>query len=289
MKLEYVLNENDEGKSINQILKEQFNFSSRLYSKLIKEKRIYKNNEQIDTRNIVIKGDKIIVDLEYEEDNTNIISKNMKLDIIYEDDGMLILNKPAGVAVHPSFFHYEDSLSSGVKFYIETIEEKKRIRPVSRLDLNTSGIIIIDQNQYLQECLIRQMRKKEFTKEYIACVRGKLLQKKGKINAPIARKKDSIIERCVSVEGQNAETEYEVLEEREQYSIVKCKLLTGRTHQIRVHFAYIGHSLLGDTLYGEDSDLIGRQALHCYKISFVHPITKRKIVIKSDLPSDFPG
>ena len=123
-----------------------------------------------------------------------------------------------------------------------------------------------------------------FFKEYLALAEGHFENKKGVINAPIARKENSIIERCISLDGQKSITEYEVLEEYENCSLVKCHLLTGRTHQIRVHMAYVGHPLVGDTLYGHKSDIINRQALHSSKVSFLHPVTKKPIEILSSLP-----
>ena len=211
----------------------------------------------------------------------------MDLDIVFEDDGILVINKPAGIAVHPSILHYEDSLASGVKYYLENSGIYKKIRPVNRLDLNTSGLIVFAKNEYIQESLIRQMKNNDFTKEYLAIVTGTIENRKGKIDAPISRKENSIIERCVSEKGQRAITEYEVIKNSREMSLVKCKLLTGRTHQIRVHMAYIGHSLLGDTLYGKESPLIKRQALHCYKIAFIHPISHKKIELKIDMPKEF--
>lgn len=245
------------------------------------------NNVCIDTRKTARQGDKLEINLEYDEDNSNIVSKKMDLKIIYEDEAFLILDKPAGIAVHPSILHYENSLASGVKYYFETIGIHKKIRPVNRLDLNTSGLIIFAKNEYVQECLIKQMKNEEFEKQYVAIVEGVLENKKGIINAPIARKETSIIERCVSDDGQEAVTEYEVLKENDKYSLIRCKLLTGRTHQIRVHMAYIGHPLLGDTLYGNKSDLINRQALHSYMISFIHPITKDRLNFVCEIPKEF--
>ena len=284
MILEHIVK--DENKTINQILQEEFELSNRLFSKLIKNKRITVNGKDVDTRLSANIGEKITIDLNYPEDNSNIISKKMNLDIVYEDDGLLILNKPAGIAVHPSIQHYENSLASGVKYYFESIGIHKKIRPVNRLDLNTSGLIIFAKNEYIQEVLIRQMERGTFSKEYIAIVAGTLENKKDIINEPIARRENSIIERCVSEFGQKAITEYEVLQKNNMYSIVRCKLITGRTHQIRVHMAYIGHPLLGDTLYGTPSDLMDRQALHCYKIAFIHPVICEKMEFKLELPDD---
>ena len=287
MILKYVMKQEDKNKTINKVLEENFELSNRLFSKLIRNKRVTVNNINIDTRQKVEIGDIIKIDLNYKEDSSNIVSKKMDLDIVFEDDGILVINKPAGIAVHPSILHYEDSLASGVKYYLENSGIYKKIRPVNRLDLNTSGLIVFAKNEYIQESLIRQMKNNDFTKEYLAIVTGTLENKKGKIDAPISRKENSIIERCVSEKGQRAITEYEVIKNSREMSLVKCKLLTGRTHQIRVHMAYIGHSLLGDTLYGKESHLIKRQALHCYKIAFIHPISQKKIELKIDMPKEF--
>lgn len=167
---------------------------------------------------------------------------------------------------------------------------KKKIRPVNRLDLNTSGVIIFAKCEYIQEELSKQMQKNIFKKEYLCIVNGIFPSDKklGTINLPIARKNGSIIERCISEDGQNSITHYEVLKEfkDKNYSLVKCLLETGRTHQIRVHMKELSHPLLGDTLYGTSSNLINRQALHSYLISFIHPVTKKEIKIMAKLPKD---
>ena len=283
MILKIIVNENDSSKTINEIINQKFDLSNRLFNKLIRDKRIFVNDKNMDTRLKVTENDVITIDLNYEEDNSNIVSKQMNLDIVYEDEGMLIINKPSGIAIHPSIRHYEDSIASGIKYYFESIGIHKKIRPVNRLDLNTSGLVIFAKNEFVQENLIKQMQTKTFTKEYLAIVTEILENKTGIIDKPIARKEGSIIERCVSETGQRAITEYEVIREFGNNSLVKCKLLTGRTHQIRVHFADIGHPLLGDSLYGEKSDLIEGQALHCYKLKFLHPVTTKELVIKCDL------
>ncbi len=282
MILEYNVTKKDINKTINQIINEKFDLSNRLFNKLIKNKQIFINNKNVDTRLMPNIEDQIIIDLNYIEDNSNIISKKMNLNILYEDDSMLIINKPSGIAVHPSINHYEDSIASGIKYYFESIGINKKIRPVNRLDLNTSGVIVFAKNEYVQECLIKQMKTNKFIKQYIAVVEGILKNKKGIINKPIARKENSIIERCVSKDGQMAITEYEVIKEYSNNSLVKCKLLTGRTHQIRVHMAYIGHPLLGDSLYGNKSKIIDGQVLHCYRLAFLHPVTRKNIEITSD-------
>ena len=290
MFLKYIVKD-EKYQNINQILKQEFHISARLQHKLIVEKHIFLNGAFIDTRSTVSKNDVITVNLDFEEETQNIVPTKINLDIIYEDEAFLILNKPAGIAVHPSALHYEDTLSNGVKYYFNSIGLKRKIRPVNRLDLNTSGLIIFAKSEYIQECLIQQMATNSFKKEYTAIAVGHFSNSTGIINLPIARKENSIIERCVSVcGGQTAITEYEVLQEikinSECFSIVKCTLPTGRTHQIRVHMSAIGHPLLGDTLYGTSSNLINRQALHSSKISFVHPLTNKTLEFTSDLPND---
>ena len=231
----------------------------------------------------------VTVDLNFEEDNNNIVPIKMDLKIIYEDEALLIIDKPAGIPVHPSILHYTNSLSNGVKYYFDSINLKKKIRPVNRLDRNTSGIVIFAKNQYIQECLIHQMQTKEFKKTYLAVVEGHLKKLNGTIDAPITRKENSIIERCVAENGEKSITHYKVLKQNfeKNYDIGECLLETGRTHQIRVHLSYIGHPLIGDTLYGNNSKYISRQALHAYKVEFIHPITNKLTQFTSDVPKDF--
>ena len=286
MKLEYVVNNLSKYKTIQQVLKEEFLISDRLIIKLKKFKQIYLNNEVAYINQILKINDFISCDLDFEEETKNIIPVKMNLDILYEDEGLLILNKPPFLPIHPSMNHFEDSLSNGVKYYFNSIGLKRKIRPVNRLDKNTSGIVIFAKNEYIQECLIKQMKTNIFEKEYIAVVNGIIDKKYQIIDDPIARKKDSIIERCVSPLGDNAITEVELIKIYKDYSLVKCILKTGRTHQIRVHLSYVGHHILGDDLYGEKSNLINRQALHAYRIKFIHPVTGNKMEFEAKIPKD---
>lgn len=273
--------------NINQILTNELKISSRLLYKLIKNKCIFINDILCDSRDLANIGDLLTINLDYEEDNSNIVPIKMNLDIVFEDDWLLVINKPAGIAVHPSILHYSDSLCNGIRFYFDSIGLKKKIRPVNRLDLNTSGIVVFAKCEYIQECLISQMKDNLFKKEYLAFCEGIFENKSGTIDLPIARKDNSIIERCISENGQPSITHYEVLKEFNNYSLVKCMLETGRTHQIRVHMSAISHPLIGDSLYGSISDFIDRQALHCYKLQFVHPITKMYMDFCGEIPLDF--
>ena len=285
MLLQFIV-QNNNYSNINQILKQELNISSRLLQKLINSKHIYLNNNIVDTRNSVKLNDVISVNLDFDEESENIIPQKMNLNIVYEDDAILIINKPPNIAIHPSILHYNDSLANGVKYYFDEINLHRKIRPVNRLDFNTSGLVLFAKNQYVQECLISQMKNHTFCKEYIAVVSGNFKEKSGIINLPIARKENSIIERCISETGQKAITHYEVLQEFTDISVVKCILETGRTHQIRLHMSAIGHPLIGDSMYGITSNFIDRQALHSSKISFIHPISKEYMSFECSLPED---
>ena len=272
--------------NLKELLKSHFQISDRLLAKLKNAQKIIINGEKVSDRASIKTGDLVEVNLDFLENNSNIVPTKMELDILFEDETMLIINKPAGVPVHPSMDHFEDSLSNGIRFYFDEIGLKRKIRPVNRLDKDTTGIVIFAKNEYVQECLVKQMKKNTFVKEYIAVCSGSFDCKAGTIDAPIARKEDSIIERCVSEAGDKAVTHYEVLKNVNNYSVVKCILETGRTHQIRVHLAHIGHPLLGDTLYGTSSPLIHRQALHAYKVKFIHPISLKSIELTAKIPND---
>lgn len=285
MEINYEIKNNTQ--TINSTLQNELKISSRLLYKLIKLNKIELNHKPCDTRKTGTFGDTITINFDYEEDNSNIIPTKMNLNIIFEDDWLLVVNKPSGIAIHPSVLHYSDSLCNGIKFYFDKIGLKKKIRPVNRLDLNTSGLVVFAKCEYIQECLINQMKNNQFKKEYLAICNGFFDKKSGTINLPIARKENSIIERCISENGQTAITHYEVLKEFDNYSLVKCSLETGRTHQIRIHMSAIGHPLLGDSLYGSISDLINRQALHCFNLQFIHPVYNNDLNFWGDLPNDF--
>lgn len=250
MLLKYIVGDN---KNLRSILKDELNISSRLFNK-IKNKYVFVNGEHAIYYKDLYVNDVVEVDFSYDDDNYNNIVSNsdIKFEIIYEDEWLLIVNKGANLPVHPSLNHYDISLSNGIRAYFDKIGLNKTVRLVNRIDKDTTGLVVIAKCEYIQECLIKQMNDGSFIKEYIAIARG-MVDSSGVIDFPIARKDGSIIERCVDlVRGENAITNYVRLNYNPELdiSLVKCRLLTGRTHQIRVHFAYIGHPLLGDSLYG---------------------------------------
>ena len=252
MLLKYIVGDN---KNLRSVLKDELNISSRLFNK-IKNKYVFVNGEHAIYYKDLNVNDVVEVDFRYDDDYYNNIVSNpdIKFEIVYEDDWLLIVNKGANLPVHPSLNHYDISLSNGIRAYFDKIGLNKTVRLVNRIDKDTTGLVVIAKCEYIQECLIKQMNDDSFIKEYIAIARG-LVDSSGVIDFPIARKDGSIIERCVDlVRGENAITNYVRLKYNPELniSLVKCRLLTGRTHQIRVHFAYIGHPLLGDSLYGLD-------------------------------------
>lgn len=286
MKLTYTIQPNDNFFNVKELLKLKFQISDRLLVKLKKNKKIWLNSTPTFVDSRLKPFDIVEILIDFEEKNENIIPTQMDLNIIYEDEYYIVINKPSGIAIHPSILHYTDSLANGVKFYFEQKNIKKKIRPINRLDKDTSGIVIFAKNEYIQEFLVKEMKKNTFFKEYIAVCEGMFESKIGTINLPIGRKENSIIERCVCSDGDIAITHYNVLKSLKNTSVVHVTLKTGRTHQIRVHLSNIGHPILGDTLYGNPSSVINRQALHAYKVKFIHPITGLNVEYIATIPSD---
>lgn len=285
MKLKYIVKNSDE--SIKQILKNEFNMSDRFILKLKNNKSISLNGFSVPIYHSIFENDILEIIENVEEDSSNIVPNSfLEFKILFEDDFLLVVDKPANMPVHPSILHYEDSLSNGIKFYFDKIGLKKKIRPVNRLDKDTSGIVIFAKNEYIQECLVKEMKQNIFKKKYIAILDGLISDDFGTIKTCIARKSNSIIEREVRNDGDIAISHFKVLKRFNNMTLVEYTLETGRTHQLRVHSKYIGHPIIGDSLYGYESNLISRQALHACEISFVHPISKENIVINSNLPED---
>ena len=287
MTLTYIVNNLSKYANVRQVLKNEFKISNRLMLKLKQNKLIYLNNYETYLDKEITVNDIVSCKIDFYESSKNIVPTKMDLRILYEDDYILAVDKPFNMAVHPSILHYENSLSNGVKYYFDNNGINKKIRPINRLDRDTTGIVLFAKNEYIQECLSKQMQSGIFYKEYVAILEGTLEKTFGTIDAPIARKPGSIIERCIDLNGVMAITHYYLIKNFNNISLVKFVLETGRTHQIRLHSKYIGHPIIGDTLYGTKSNLINRQALHCQKLSFIHPVTKANIEIISDLPKDF--
>lgn len=232
------------------------------------------NGAFIRTVDIVRDGDVLVLDSE----ERNEIEPNSSLyaEIAFESESLVIFDKPSGMPVHPSVRHRDDTLGN----FFAHLYPELTFRPVNRLDKDTSGLCIVAKNPYSANLL-----QGHCDKTYFAVVHGNIVGD-GTIDAPIAREQESIIVRCVRSDGQRAVTHYKSIKANEKYTLLEINLETGRTHQIRVHFAHIGHALAGDDLYGGQRDNIGRQALHCGRMEFILPETQEKITVNSALPHD---
>lgn len=288
MILKYIVKKED--KNIRDILKTDLHISNKLIVKL--KNHIFINDIQSKIYCPIKENDVITFDLSYYEEENNVVENsqiNIENHILYEDEWILAIDKLPGINVHPVMHHFTDTLANGVKYYFNKHDIHKKIRPVNRLDINTSGVVIFAKCEYIQESLIQQMKNNIFEKIYIAIVKGSL-EGQGKIDKPISRKSNSIIEREINYNGAKSITNYESIVnfkiENTNYTLLKCILETGRTHQIRVHLSSIGFPIIGDTLYGVKSNLINRQALHAYNVRFIHPVTLEKIEITSKIPDD---
>lgn len=210
---------------------------------------------------------------------------DLPLCLRYEDEHLLVADKPAGMLVYPTDNPAEPTLANAVLFHLASRGQQRCFHPVHRLDRQTSGLIVIAKNPLIHHLLAAEGEKK-LIREYLAVVSGVILPPAGTVDAPIARHPASIITRIVHPAGQTAITCYETLRQFAGYALVKLRLVTGRTHQIRVHMAHIGHPLLGDELYGGSREYIGRQALHAARLAFDHPLTGQPVTITSPLPND---
>ena len=234
-------------------------------------------------------GDKVTIDIPKEEGFESLEAISKKLEVVFEDDHFLILDKPAGVASIPSVNH-SNTMANYVKaYYIDSGYENHQVHIVTRLDKDTSGLMLFAKHGYAHARLDKQLQKRAIEKRYLALVKGDgLLEKEGEIIAPIARDEDSIITRRVAKGGKYAHTSYKVIEQFGNIYLVDIHLHTGRTHQIRVHFSHIGFPLLGDDLYGGSlTEGISRQALHCHTLKFYNPFSGEEIGRASRLPTDF--
>lgn len=238
-------------------------------------------------RTAVKNGDILTVHIQEPESSPNIPPVKLPLDIVYEDEDIVVVNKPAGMPVHPSLNNYENSLANGLMYYYQEQGKPFIFRCTNRLDRDTSGLTVVAKHMVSSSILSSMGMRHEITREYLAIVRGALKPSEGTIDAPIGRTGSSLIERKIDFEnGERAVTHYRVVEEQNGHSLISLILETGRTHQIRVHMKYIGHPLVGDYLYNPDMEYIDRQALHSHRLSFTHPVTGEKMEFTAPLPAD---
>ncbi|MGM8214646.1 RluA family pseudouridine synthase [Bacillaceae bacterium W0354] len=253
-------------------------FSDRLLKDVKRNGKILVNGENVTVRKRLFTGDRLTVIFGKEVRGKGLKSIEMPLNIVYEDEHFIVLNKPRGLAIMND--GKKPTLVDGVLHYFESKNIPYTVHVVTRLDRDTSGLVLIAKHRYAHHLLLPE----NITREYLALVEGILKKKSGMINLPIGRSPSSIIERMVTENGKRAVTHYEVTQEYVDCSLLKLNLETGRTHQIRVHLSFIGHPLIGDDLYGGDTSKLNGQALHCHKLTFIHPFLKRKMIFIAQFP-----
>ncbi|MBN2540991.1 MAG: RluA family pseudouridine synthase [Bacilli bacterium] len=288
--LEYLVQDTDITERIDKFLSQRESELSRsTIQKLIEESRVFVNGNPVKSSYKVKKGDLIeITDIDVFD--WDIVPQKMDLDIVYEDNDVLVVNKPSGLVVHPAPGHYTDTLVNGLMYHINQLSDvngEERPGIVHRIDKDTSGLLMIAKTNKAHNILAEELKQKETKREYIALVEGVIKNKRGKINAPIGRDPRNRLKMAVIANGRPAVTHFEVLETFQQKSLIKCILETGRTHQIRVHMAYIGNPLAGDHVYGSAKNTDFGQFLHAKTLGFTHPITKEFMEFDSPLPQPF--
>lgn len=278
-----------DGMSVLHILRDVLRLSRGVIKYLkFKEDGIVLRGERVTVRKILRAGDILVLGIE-DSTPTDIEPKDLPIDIAYEDEEIVVPIKPPFMPTHPSIAHHDDTVANALCYRYRHKDTPFVFRPVNRLDRNTSGLLIIARNRISAGKLYRSMREGKIKKRYIAILRGTLTQERGVIEGYIRRVPDSIIEREVCLEGEGGDfalTEYEVIDSRDGYTLVYAVPRTGRTHQLRVHFASLGAHILGDELYGEESELIARHALHAYELSFAHPTKDQTLTLRAPIPSD---
>lgn len=269
-------------REIKYILKNHFGFSSRLITALKEGDGITLNGKKEFVNKKVSSGDILKITL-FDKASKNITPENIPLEILFEDEDLLVINKPPKMPTHTSVYHTCGTVANAVLYYFK--DRPFTFRAPSRLDRDTSGVLIIAKNAWSGDCISRAIKNGEFKKEYLAVCVGTPKDRKGTVTAPIKREKEGIIKRIISADGKSAVTEYEVLCKRGGLSLVRLRPKTGRTHQIRLHLAYLGTPIYADFLYG--TDIEGeRIRLHCSSVQFAHPVTKEIMKITADLPAD---
>jgi len=274
------------GRQVRSLLKYEMGLSSTCINRLKRaEGGIEVNGERVFVNAVLSTGDILAVDLNAAERPTDVKPMEMPLDIVFEDEHLLVINKSAPLAVIPSSLTPDEpTLANGLAHYLGA---DFTFHPVNRLDRSTTGLMVVAKNSFVHSQLQQRLHSGAFTRRYLAICEGVPLPESGEITLPIGRKEGSAVERCIDPCGQEAHSSYRVLEHSERFSFVELTPQTGRTHQLRVHMAAIGHPLEGDWLYGtEDHELIPRPALHAAFLSVQHPVTGKTIELTAPLPAD---
>ncbi|WP_088189561.1 RluA family pseudouridine synthase [Desulfosporosinus sp. FKA] len=282
---EYRLQPEDAGQKYLSILKHKFHFSLKVLQHLKQGERVWVDGRFTYLTARGKEGQLLTIQL-FAEEESPIQGEDLPLSILYEDDYLLAVNKPVGQVVHPNRRYPDNTLGNAVIGYWERKGEQRLFRPIHRIDRNTSGVVIIAKNQFTHQQLAWQLERGHIHKRYYGFVHGYLRADSGSINSPIGLAPNSFIKRQIQENGEPSRTDYRVIRRYSEACLLEFILETGRTHQIRVHCESMGHPLLGDDLYGGNTSLINRQALHSSVYAFLHPVTGLPLVIRAPFPED---
>ncbi len=285
--IDYIIDEDNAGLRVEQFLRRK-RYSGQNLSEIKRmPKSILVNGVHYYMRQELSTGDHLQVRICETQNSEKIPPTKLPLDIIYEDEDLLVLNKPAGMPIHPSLNNYTNSIANALAYYFQSQGKPFIFRCCNRLDRDTSGLTIVSKHLVSGSILSDMTKYREVHREYLAITRGSVTPSEGTIQAPLGRKEGTIIERTVDWEhGEDAVTHYKVVKETNGHSLVSLRLETGRTHQIRIHMKYLGYPLIGDYLYNPDMEYMTRQALHSHHMEFTHPITGEHMSFTAPLPED---
>ena len=276
------------GIKVDTLLKRHLNLSGTVVRRIKwLEDGILVDGVRVNTRFVPRAGQVLSVRLSDPERRSGIVPAPGPLDLVYEDEDLVVLNKAPGVPVHPGPGHFDDTICNFLLYYYDSVGIEADAHPVHRLDRGTSGLLAVAKHAHAQEVLKNQLHTPAFCREYLAVCLGTPEPSAGVVDAPLGPKPGSLVEQMVRPDGKPARTWYETLEIRGGLALLRLELDTGRTHQIRVHMAHLGHPLLGDFLYGtEDKNLIPRPALHSWRLSLHQPITGEALTFTAPMPQD---
>ena len=282
MRLEFIVPASQDGRKLKSCIRSYKGISASLWKRIKWDGRVTIDGVENRNANVILRKGNAVV-CEWDE-NSDIIPSDRPVDILYEDSFLLVVNKPVQMLIHPTSRGVQDTLVNAVAGYYRRVKTEIGIHPLYRLDRNTTGVVVVAKSARIQHALSKSHDL--MYREYIALAEGNIRDSSGLIDEPIGRKPGSIVEWMVRDDGKPAQTEFTVLERKEDFTVLRLHLLTGRTHQIRVHLSHAGHPLLGDDLYGGDTRLIDRQALHAFSVRFTHPETGEALHFEAPLPED---
>ncbi len=289
--MQFIIDDKDNGMSVGAFVRRELSLSSKMLKFLkYREDGILLNGDRVTVRRLLAVGDVLVLGVEDRAPSEKIEPCELALEILYEDDDLVVPSKPADMPTHPSKDHYRDTVANALAHRYRLAPLPFVFRPINRLDRNTSGLLLIARNKLAAGRLSRAMQEGRIRKTYLAVLDGEWEEESGVIDACLHRTRDSIIVREVcspdAPDADPARTEYTVLARKNGHTLVSASPITGRTHQLRVHFASVGHPICGDDLYGTPSPLIARQALHAYTLTFPHPKTGDRMTLTAPLPED---